>query len=132
MGKYVLKNAAGGQFMFNLLAGNNQVILTSETYTSKAAARTGIASVQKNCQIDARYERRQSVRNEPYFVLKAAQGEIIGSLSCKGGGRRAPPRRTGPSRAGSAAAGTSGRQRSPRTVSPTARRSPIPGSNRRC
>ncbi len=47
-GTYELKKAASGQFMFNLRAGNNEVILTSESYSSKAAAEGGIASVRKN------------------------------------------------------------------------------------
>jgi uncharacterized protein YegP (UPF0339 family) len=63
--------------MFNLKAGNNEVILTSETYTTKQAAEGGIASVQTNSPRDERYERKSSVRGEPYFVLKAANGEII-------------------------------------------------------
>lgn len=35
-------------------------------------------SVQTNSRDDARYERKSSVRAEPYFVLKAANGETIG------------------------------------------------------
>ena len=77
-GKFVLKATASGQFMFNLLAGNNQVILTSETYKEKSAAKNGIASVQSNCGDDDRYERKLSSRGEPYFVLKAGNGQVIG------------------------------------------------------
>ena len=47
-GKFVLKKNAGGQFHFNLLASNGQVIATSETYESKAAALNGIESVKEN------------------------------------------------------------------------------------
>ena len=36
-GKYRLKATAGGTFMFNLLAGNHQVILTSESCLTKQA-----------------------------------------------------------------------------------------------
>ncbi len=42
-GKFDLKKTDSGKFMFNLLAGNNQVILTSELYDSKSAAENGIA-----------------------------------------------------------------------------------------
>jgi uncharacterized protein YegP (UPF0339 family) len=55
--RFVLKAAAGGQFMFNLKAGNNEVILTSELYTQKASAEAGIESVRKNAPDDARFER---------------------------------------------------------------------------
>jgi uncharacterized protein YegP (UPF0339 family) len=47
-GKFVLKKSAGGEFRFNLLAANGQVIATSESYTSKDAALNGIESVKTN------------------------------------------------------------------------------------
>lgn len=46
--RYVRKDAAGGQFMFNLLAANNQVIGTSELYKSASSRDAGIKSVQNN------------------------------------------------------------------------------------
>lgn len=77
-GKFELKNASSGKFMFNLKAGNNQVILTSELYPTKAAAQIGIASVKTNAPLDSRYEKKTSTKGEPYFVLKAGNGEVIG------------------------------------------------------
>lgn len=47
-GTFELKNTKSGQFMFNLKAGNGEVIATSESYTSKASALGGIESVKKN------------------------------------------------------------------------------------
>lgn len=47
-GRYERKAAAGGQFMFNLKAGNHQVIGTSESYKSEASRDAGIASVKSN------------------------------------------------------------------------------------
>lgn len=77
-GKYELKASAGRKFMWNLRAGNNQVILTSETYASKEGAKNGIESCKKNSSLDERYDRRKSTKDEPYFVLFAANKEIIG------------------------------------------------------
>lgn len=78
-GYYVLKKAANGQYMFNLKAANHEVILTSETYSSKAAAEGGIGSVQKNSPTDSNYERKTASNGAPYFVLKSpANGQIIG------------------------------------------------------
>ncbi len=77
-GKFELKKNAAGKFHFNLKAGNGEIILTSETYESKAAAENGIASVRVNAPLDERFERKSSVKNEPYFVLKAANHEVIG------------------------------------------------------
>ena len=47
-GKFELKKTAGGQFHFNLKAGNGEIIATSEMYESKAAAKNGIDSVRRN------------------------------------------------------------------------------------
>jgi uncharacterized protein YegP (UPF0339 family) len=50
-GKFVLKKDAGGQFRFNLLASNGQVIASSEAYTTKAAALNGIDSVKRHASV---------------------------------------------------------------------------------
>jgi len=77
-GKFELTKNASGKFHFNLLAGNGQVILTSEVYETKASAENGIESVRKNAADDNRYDRRESKAGQPYFALKAANGQIIG------------------------------------------------------
>ncbi len=38
----------GGDYRFNLKAGNGQVIATSQGYASKASALNGIESIKKN------------------------------------------------------------------------------------
>jgi hypothetical protein len=77
--KFELKKAANGQFMFNLKGGNGEVILTSETYVAKAAAKDSIASVRANALIDARYDRRVAANGQRYFVLKALNGQVLGT-----------------------------------------------------
>ncbi|PPC80421.1 MAG: hypothetical protein CTY38_11080 [Methylotenera sp.] len=77
-GKFELKTAKSGQFHFNLLASNGQIILQSEMYETKASALNGIYSIQKNAADDARYERLVSKTDKPYFVLKAANHQVIG------------------------------------------------------
>jgi uncharacterized protein len=77
-GKFDLKKSTSGKFYFNLKAGNGQTILTSEMYESKSGATNGIDSVKRNAPDDNRYERKKSGNGEPYFVLKAANGEPIG------------------------------------------------------
>lgn len=76
--KYNLFNGTDSQCYFNLMAGNHEIILQSEGYTTREGAENGIRSVQKNSQIDERYERKIAKNNEPYFVLKAGNGQIIG------------------------------------------------------
>ncbi len=78
-GYYELKKTAGGQFRFNLKAGNHEIILTSQTYDERRGAEAGIESVRNNGSNDARFEKKTSVAGEPYFVLKATNGQIIGT-----------------------------------------------------
>lgn len=75
---YQLKTTTSGKSMFNLKAGNHEVILTSQSYETKKSALEGIASVQKNGGKDASFEKKTSSAGEPYFVLKATNGQVIG------------------------------------------------------
>ncbi|MGB3392218.1 MAG: YegP family protein [Stenotrophomonas sp.] len=78
-GKFVIGKRSNGDFQFNLKAGNGQVILTSQGYADKAGCRNGIESVKKNSPDDARYERKTSSNDKPFFNLLAGNGQIIGS-----------------------------------------------------
>lgn len=78
-GWYEVSQASDGQYRFVLKAGNGEVILTSELYKSKASAQNGIESVQKNSPEDSRYERLEAKNGKPYFNLKAANHQIIGT-----------------------------------------------------
>ena len=92
MGKFVIKDAKNG-VKFDLKAGNGEIILSSEIYTSLSACKNGIASVQKNAvaaaledQTVEGFEKQKNPKFEVYvdkagefrFRLKAANGEIIG------------------------------------------------------
>lgn len=78
MGKFIVKQTSSG-YRFNLKADNGQVILTSETYTSKAGCLNGVDSVKSNARNDSNYDRRTSTNNKYYFNLKASNGQIIGT-----------------------------------------------------
>jgi uncharacterized protein len=45
--RFEIRRKRNGQFHFVLISGNGQIVATSETYTTKARAKAGIASVQK-------------------------------------------------------------------------------------
>ena len=77
-GKYELKTSANGKFHFNLKAANGQVILSSEMYESRAAADNGIESVRKNGTDDKNFDKKTSTGGQPFFTLKAGNGQIIG------------------------------------------------------
>jgi len=77
-GKFELKTAKDGRFMFNLKAANGQVILTSELYKKKASAENGIESVRRNSRRDGAFQVGTNTKGEPYFILKATNGQEIG------------------------------------------------------
>lgn len=58
MAKFEVKETASGKFMFNLKAGNGQVILTSELYEARSGAVNSAESVKENAGNPARYDRR--------------------------------------------------------------------------
>ena len=91
MGKFVVKATKTG-FVFNLKAGNGEVIATSEVYTTEAACMKGVESVRNNAA-DAKFEDQTvaevaAVTNPKFemytdkagefrFRLKARNGEVI-------------------------------------------------------
>jgi uncharacterized protein YegP (UPF0339 family) len=79
MGKFEITVRKDGEFQFNLKAGNGQVILTSEGYSSKSGCLNGVESVRKNAQDDSKFERKTAKNGKPYFNLKATNGQIIGN-----------------------------------------------------
>jgi len=78
-GKFVIKKSSDDKFYFNLVAGNNEKVLTSEMYNQKQGALNGIDSVKENSAKDERFEARVSDKGQDYFVLKAGNNEIIGT-----------------------------------------------------
>lgn len=92
MGKFVVKETKNGGYVFNLKAGNGEVIAVSETYTTETACMNGIESVRKNA-VEAKLEDQTAaevvtVTNPKFevytdkagefrFRLKARNGEII-------------------------------------------------------
>jgi uncharacterized protein YegP (UPF0339 family) len=76
--KFELKKSQSDKFLFNLVAPNGQVVLTSEPYESRASALTGIETVRRNAQQGVRFGRLCAKNGAPYFTLKAANGQIIG------------------------------------------------------
>jgi len=67
-----------GKYYFHLKANNGEIVLQSQSYTTKASATTGVASVKTNGAILGRFEVRAAADGQSYFVLKAANGAVIG------------------------------------------------------
>lgn len=83
-GYYALGKGKTGKYSFNLKSGNHQVVLSSQAYESRAAALAGIESVRKNAVEDAHFERKTAKNGESYFVLKAANGQVVGKSEMYG------------------------------------------------
>lgn len=79
MGKFVITKRKNDDYQFNLKAGNGQIILSSQGYSTKAACENGIQSVKANAVSDTNFDRQTSTNEKPYFNLKAGNGQIIGS-----------------------------------------------------
>ncbi len=78
-GKFEIYKDKAGEFRFRLKAGNGQTILASEGYKDRSGVDNGVASVKTNAPLDERYERKESSNGKPYFVLKAANHQVIGN-----------------------------------------------------
>jgi len=75
----ISKNSNSSQpYHFVLKAPNHETILNSESYGTKQSALVGINSVKLNSQYRNSFTILMAKNNEPYFILKAGNGEIIG------------------------------------------------------
>lgn len=74
----IFKSGKNGEHYFHLKAPNHEIILQSEGYQSKAGAENGIQSVREHSPQERYYYRETSIRGEPYFILKASNGQTIG------------------------------------------------------
>ncbi|HEX7340277.1 MAG TPA: YegP family protein [Rhodanobacteraceae bacterium] len=78
-GKFECSVGHDGKHRFNLKASNGQVILTSQGYTQHASCLAGIESVRKHGVQHDRFEKKTSTDGKFYFVLKASNGQVIGT-----------------------------------------------------
>lgn len=79
MSAYYVLEKRTTKFHFVLKAGNHETILSSESYATRAAAEGGIASCRTNGGKDASFDRRTAKNGQHYFVLLAANKQIIGT-----------------------------------------------------
>ena len=74
----LFQSEANREFYFRLRAINGEIILASEGYTAKAACLNGIESVKVNAPNAGRYDSRTANNGQYYFVLTAANRQVIG------------------------------------------------------
>ncbi|MDO6676474.1 YegP family protein [Tenacibaculum sp. 1B UA] len=76
--KFEITKTTNDEFMFNLKAGNGEVILTSQCYDKKQGCENGITSVKENAPDSDNFEKKKAIDDSFYFTLKAQNGEVIG------------------------------------------------------
>lgn len=84
---YEVLKASNGEYYFNLVAANGEIIGTSETFSSKSAATKSVTAVKKlvalQNRIDAaatggaKFQTLTGADKKTYFHLRAANGEIV-------------------------------------------------------
>ncbi|MCF2501676.1 YegP family protein [Dyadobacter chenhuakuii] len=79
MGKFIIRKRSHEEYGFTLVAGNGEVILTSEGYEQKSSYIIGITSVGANSHLLSRYEEKRAINGQHYFVLKDFNGLVIGT-----------------------------------------------------
>ncbi len=79
MGKFEMYEDKAWETRFRLKAGNGEIILASEGYSSKAGCENGIASVKKNALDEARFEKTTTPSGKFRFNMKAWNGQVIGT-----------------------------------------------------
>ena len=88
MGKFVIKSSDAG-CRFNLVAGNGQIIGTSQIYKSVDACKNGIESVKTNASAagieDQTKEGFKKLANPKFEVYKDKGGEFRFRLTAKNG-----------------------------------------------
>ncbi len=67
------------EFRWNLLASNQEVVLSSEGYQTRVGALNGMLSVLANAEFKSAFQVKTADSGEFYFVLKAANGQVIGT-----------------------------------------------------
>jgi uncharacterized protein YegP (UPF0339 family) len=78
-GKFECFKDKAGEFRFRLKAGNGEIILSSEGYSSKAGCENGIASVKKNCLDENCFDKKTTDSGKFRFNLKSTNGQVIGT-----------------------------------------------------
>jgi len=73
-----VEEGSTNQFRFNVFASNGQVVLSSESYTTAAAAWNGAFAVQDAATLDTSFAILTASDGRFYFTLTAQNGQIVG------------------------------------------------------
>ncbi|WP_413737590.1 YegP family protein [Sodalis sp. RH21] len=75
---YELEKVRNGHFIFKLKGVNGEIILASATFCSKASAENAINFARYNAPDENNYELKHSGNNQPYFILRGKNYQVLG------------------------------------------------------
>jgi hypothetical protein len=77
--KFEIFKGKDDHFYFHLKAGNGEVILASQGYTTKVNCKKGIDSVINNSKEQENFDKKKAKDGREYFVLMATNGQVVGN-----------------------------------------------------
>ena len=77
VGKWIIEKKSDDEFMSKLAASNNEVMLSSEIYSSEEGARNGIATIIKNILGNGEFVIYQDKKNNYYYKLKTSTNKLL-------------------------------------------------------
>ncbi|MXR37132.1 YegP family protein [Craterilacuibacter sinensis] len=76
-GKFEVSKSKNGKYLFNLKAGNGQIILTSQLFDSLHHAIEAAQYLQSEPKLDARIRRKISTVGDPYFSVLGRGDKVL-------------------------------------------------------
>ena len=77
--KFEIFKGTDTEFYFHLKAGNGEIILASQGYTTKANCQKGVHSVSANSKDETNFDKKKAKDGRDYFVLMATNGQVVGN-----------------------------------------------------
>lgn len=78
MGAFRLSQNKAGKYVFRLVGANGQIILSGESFPTRAAAEAAIRDVSESALVEENFERKSASDGTYYFVLKGSNGKVLG------------------------------------------------------
>ena len=78
MEKFVISKTTNGEFKYEFVDNNEQLIFSKSGYKNRGLCMNAIESIRRNIKDDSKFYRKRTPTDECYFNLKASNGQIIG------------------------------------------------------
>lgn len=75
--RFVIRQHGNGKYHFELVFQDEEVMLKSDEYSTKAHCENAVEAVKRYCEDASRYDKRR-VNGKYLFALKAKNGHVIG------------------------------------------------------